>query len=99
RYQRGLALTSPLVSRAKPIPAFRWVCVVGLGWIDHKAGLFLGDQVHARACGEIVRRLSAAVQHDDQGECLPLIAARDVELVLSRSCRIAVSRFNEPSAR
>ena len=99
RDQRRLALTAPLVGRAKPIPALRRVRVAGLCGIDHEAGLFFGDQVHARPGGEIVRRLGAAVQHDDQRERLPLIAAGDVELVGAGSGRVAVGRFDELPAR
>src|SRR2546429_9393536 len=39
------------------------------------------------------------LQHDDQWERLPLIAAGDVELVGAGSGRVAVGRFNELPAR
>ena len=50
--------------------------------IDHQAVLFFCDEVHSGAGCEIVRRLGAAVEHDDQREAADLvIAAGDEELV------------------
>ena len=46
---------------AKPVPAFRLVCLTAPCRIDHKAGLFFCDKVHPGAGGEIVRRVGAAV--------------------------------------
>jgi hypothetical protein len=62
----NLALVAPLVGGAKPIPAFRWIGVAWLRWIDHQAALFLRDKIHPGASSEIVRRLGTAVEHDDQ---------------------------------
>src|SRR3979490_40568 len=50
-----------LVGCAKPIPAFRLVCLAALCRIDHKASLFFCDKVHPRTGSEIVWRLGAAV--------------------------------------
>jgi hypothetical protein len=55
--------------------------MAGLRGINHQTG-FLSNQIHACPGGEIVRRLSATVQHDDQWKRLALIPARDVELML-----------------
>ena len=43
--------------------------------------MLLGERVHARAGGEVVGRLGAAVQHDDQRHRLAAVGAGDVELV------------------
>ena len=43
--------------------------------------MLFGHYVHARAGGEIFRRLGAAVHHDDQWNGLSMIPARHVELV------------------
>src|SRR5258708_18763447 len=75
--QRRFTSTAPLIARAKPVPAFRRVRLAGLCRIDDETGLFFGDEIHARAGGEIVRRLGAAVQHDYQRERLPVVAAGD----------------------
>src|SRR6202521_4182459 len=50
-----------LVGCAKPVPAFRLVCLAALCRIGHKASLFFCDKVHPRTGGEIVWRLGAAV--------------------------------------
>ena len=72
--------------------------MAGLRGINHQTGLFLSNQIHACPGGEIVRRLSATVQHDDQWKRLALITARDVELISASSRRVGISRFNELSA-
>src|ERR1700682_6246132 len=87
-----------LVGCAKPVPAFRLVCLAALCRIDHKASLFFCDKVHPRTGGKIVWRLGAAVKHDDQRKQLPLITAWDEELVGTASRRIAVGTFDEPCA-
>ena len=61
RDKRGFTSASLLVGCAKPVPAFRLVCLAALCRIDHKAGLFFCDKVHPRTGGEIIRRLGAAV--------------------------------------
>ena len=42
----------------------------GLRRIGDEAAVLLGERVHARAGGEVVGRLGAAVQHDDQRDRL-----------------------------
>ena len=79
--QRGLARVALLVARAEPVPALRRVRGRRLRRIDDETGVLFGERVHARAGGEVVGRLGAAVQHDDQRQRLPAIAAGDVELV------------------
>jgi hypothetical protein len=44
--QRGLAFVAALVAAAEPIPAFRRVRVAALRRINHKASLFLCNEVH-----------------------------------------------------
>ena len=75
--QRGFAAAPLLVARAKPVPALRLIGSAGLFGIDHEAVLLFRQEVHPGAGGEIVRRLGAAVKHDDQGKRLSLIAAWD----------------------
>src|SRR5258706_4904332 len=61
RDKRRFTSAPLLVGCAKPVPAFRLVCLAALCRIDHKAGLFFCDKVHPGAGGEIVRRLGTAV--------------------------------------
>src|SRR5260370_6142691 len=61
RDKRRFTSAPLLVGFAKPVPAFRLVCLAALCRIDHKASLFFCDKVHPRARGEIVWRLGAAV--------------------------------------
>src|SRR3954465_15589523 len=61
RDKRRFTSAPLLVGCAKPVPAFRLVCLARLCRIDHEATLFFGNKVHPRAGGEIVRRLGAAV--------------------------------------
>ena len=79
--QRGLAAAAPLVARVEPVPALLGVGGGGLPRIGDQQPLVLRERVHARAGGEVVRRLGAAVEHDQQRRRLPAIGARDVELV------------------
>ena len=78
-----------LVGLAEPVPAFLHVRRAGLAGIGHEAGVLLGRQVHPRAGGEVVGRLGAAVQHDDQRHRLPMVAAGHVELVGAAAGRVA----------
>ena len=98
RDQRGLALAALLVARAEPVPALRGIGGGGLGRIGDQAGVLLGEHVHPRAGGEVVGRLGAAVQHDDQGDRLPMIAAGDVELVVAAAGLVAVGGCQKLSA-
>ena len=61
RDKRGFTSVPLLVGCAKPVPAFRLICLAALCRIDHKACLFFCDKVHPRTGGEIVWRLVAAV--------------------------------------
>ena len=40
----------------------------------------LGQFIHARACGEVIGALRAAMQHDDQWAPVRVLPARNVEL-------------------
>jgi hypothetical protein len=90
RDQRRLPLAPVLVALAEPVPALLHVRRSGLPGIDHQAGVFLGRLVHARARGEVVGRLGATVQHDDEGHGpAGAVAARHVELVGATSGLVA----------
>ena len=81
RDERGLASIALLVGRAEPVPAFLHVGRTGLPGVGDEAGPFFGRRIHARAGSEIVGGLGAAVQHDDQGHGLAMVAAGHVELI------------------
>ena len=98
RDKRGFTSAALLVGCAKPVPAFRLVCLPGLSRIDHEAILLLSDKIHPRAGGKIIRRLGTAVKHDDQRKRLLLIAARDEKPVGTASRGTAVHAFDEPGA-
>ena len=68
RDKGGFTSIPLLVAGAKPVPTLRRVRMARLDGIGHKTGLFLGDQIYARPSGEIVGRLGASVQHNDQRE-------------------------------
>jgi hypothetical protein len=89
RDQCRLALAAGLIARAKPVPALGNIGRSRLLRVSNKAVVFLGAQVHPRACGKVVRRLRAAVQHDDQRQRLTAILARNIEFVGSASGVIA----------
>ena len=61
--------------------------------------MLLGERVHPRAGGEVVGRLGATVQHDDQGNRLPMIATGDVELVNASAGLVAVGSYQETVRR
>src|SRR5690349_402074 len=86
---RRLAPAPALVALTKPVPALRLVGSSRLLGIGHEAILLLRQEVHPRAGGEIVRRLRATMEHDDQGKMLSLGAARDEQLVGPASGRVA----------
>lgn len=98
RDQGGFAHTAALVVRTKPVPTLGLVGSAWLFWIDHEAILLFSQKVHAGAGGEIIRRLSAAMKHDDQSELLLLGAARDEQLVGPASGGVAEGAFDEPRA-
>ena len=64
--QRRLTTRTCLVARPEPIPAFGTVGFRGLGWIGHQESMLLGEHVHPRAGCKIIRRLRAAVEHQQQ---------------------------------
>ena len=96
--QRGLALIALLVAGAEPVPALLGVGRLRLARIDDQAAMLLGERVHPRAGGEVVGRLGAAVQHDDQRHRLAAIGAGDVELVAAASGLAAEGPGHEPGA-
>ena len=66
RDQSGLPAITLLVTGAKPIPALLDVGGRRLVRIGDQEDLLLRQCVHPRAGSEIVGRLSASVQHDDE---------------------------------
>ncbi len=77
--QAGLAFVPALVAGAEPVPALVGIRRLGLLRIGDEDIVRLGELVHARARREILRRLRAAVQHDEQRHRLPAMAGGDVE--------------------
>ena len=73
RDQRGLALVALLVAHAEPVPAFRHVGGARLRRIDDEAIMLFSGRVHPRTGGEVIGRLGATVQHDNQGHGLPFV--------------------------
>src|SRR6478609_6160534 len=95
---RGLAPAAALVARAKPVPALRLVGSARLLRIGHEAILLFCQEVHSGAGREIVRRLGAAVKHDDQGKPLSLTAAWDEQLVGPASRGVTEGTGDKPRA-
>ncbi|MCY1295692.1 hypothetical protein D9M70_450440 [compost metagenome] len=87
--QRGLARTAALVLRLEPVPAFRCIGLRRLFGIDHQKTVRLRQPVHLRACCEIVRRLRAAMQHDDQRTRGQGLVCRHEKLVGPGTCLAA----------
>jgi hypothetical protein len=63
---RRLTLVALLVERLEPVPAFRTVGGFRLLRIHDQALPFLGNRIHARAGGEVIRALRTAMQHYQQ---------------------------------
>ena len=61
----GITFASLLVIHAKPIPAFRLIGHARLLRVDNEAVLLFSQEIHPCAGRKIVRRLGAAVKHDD----------------------------------
>ena len=66
RQQRGLAAPAALMVVLEPVPAALRIDVRGLGRIEHEETPLARELVHARAGGEIVGVLRAAVKHHDK---------------------------------
>jgi hypothetical protein len=54
-----------------------------------------GGDIHPRSGSEIIGRLGAAVQHDDQWNGLPVIAGRDIQFVWTGSRLVGESPGQE----
>ena len=65
----------------KPVPALRGIGGLRLDRIDDETPALFGGEVHARPRGEIIGRLRASMQHDDQRARLIVESAGNVELV------------------
>src|SRR5947207_462807 len=81
-----------------PVPAPRRIGRHALLRIGNDEAYLVGELVHARAGGEIVRILLAAMKHDDERARLPVAARGNVGLVAARAGTIAIARAHE-SAR
>jgi hypothetical protein len=87
-----------LVGDLEPVPALLHVGVARLRRIGHEEGVLLGELVHACARSEVIRALGATVQHDDQGNGLPGVAARDVKFVGAGPGAVGVRTLDEASS-
>ncbi len=85
RDDAGLALIAHLVRETEPVPASRWIGARRLSRIGDDEAVLLGEAVHPRAQGEVVRVLRAAMQHDDQRQRAALRVAGDIDLVVPRT--------------
>src|SRR5262249_19442893 len=95
-----LTSASTLVFGAKPIPALGGVRLRRLHRINNQTILVFAINIHARPAREIVCRLRATVQHDDQRKPLTFIAAGYVELIGPTSGRICIACLDEcPACR
>jgi hypothetical protein len=97
--QRRFPAIAALVVRAIPVPAFRHVRRLSLAGIGDEDVLFLSQRVHLRSRGEVVGRLRTAMHHHHQGQALPSIAARHIELVGAGSGLIREAAFLEAGTR
>jgi hypothetical protein len=82
--QCGLAGASLLILGPEPIPALARIGGGYLRGIDDEEGVELGQRIHKRVRGKIVRVLSTAMEHDEERQGLARIATRDIQLV--RAC-------------
>ena len=85
---RRLAPAALLVRLAEPVPAFGAVGVARLSRVEDQEAVLLSELIHAGAGGEVVGRLLATMQHDEEGDRLAGtlgVAGRDVELVVARA--------------
>ncbi len=64
--QCGLAPAPLLVLGLEPVPALLRVCMLCLFGIEHQYASAARLVIHARAGGEVLRPLGAAVQHEDE---------------------------------
>ena len=66
--ERWFSAIAALISWSKPIPAFGGVGGLCLFRIGDKTQKLLRDLIHLRPRGKIVGRLSATVEHDNEGK-------------------------------
>jgi hypothetical protein len=81
--QRGLAAAAPLIGGVEPVPAALRIRRRRLPGIGDEQPVLLGQRVHPRASGEILRRLGAAMQHDQQRPRTGGQSSRHVEPVVA----------------
>src|ERR671915_418316 len=89
------APTALLVRGLEPVPALLHVGVTCLRGIRDEEGVLLGVFVHAGARSEVVRALGAPVQHDDQRDGLPGVAARNVQFIGAGPSAVGVRALDE----
>src|SRR5262249_20204342 len=97
--QRRLAVVALLVARPEPVPAARVVRGAGLRRVSHEELELVGELIHARADGEVIRGLPAAVQHHNERQRLPAEARRKIHFVGARAGRVGVRALDEPPWR
>ncbi len=90
RQNAGLAHTVGLMGRLEPVPARARIVPPVLRRIGNGKPLLVGQRVHVRADGEVVRGLRAAVQHEDQPLGPLWFAGGQIEFVFARSRGAAV---------
>ena len=67
REQRGFAASTLLMAVLEPVPAALWIGRQRLRRVQHDQTLITREGIHAGAHSEVVRVLTAAVQHHHQG--------------------------------
>jgi hypothetical protein len=78
------------------VPAFAHIRAARLGGIDDDSALFRSQQIHARARGKILRRLGAAMQHDDDGQGFGAGSIRQKQHVVAATLGPTVAMPGEP---
>ena len=81
-----------LPAALEPVPAAAAVRLRRLGRVGDREAVGVGEAVHARTAGEVVRVLLAAVQHDDQRHRLrgSGCGGRQVELVVTAHAAVGL---------
>ena len=91
------ATAAGLVVVLEPVPAARWIGLLCLRGVQHEEITLQARLVHARARGEVVGVLGAAVQHHHHRQCLTTVAWWHIELVLERRGAMRMPARGEPA--
>jgi hypothetical protein len=87
-----------LLCRLEPVPAVAAVGLRALGGVRDQETTFLGQPVHLRAGGKVIRVLLAAMQHHDQRHRHAFVGGGDVELVAAHAHRALVRQREKTTA-